>query len=254
MSKKWDELNQKFLNEHSHSGISIKAWCEINKLNYATARRYIKLSAQPNESKIHSNQNRQSAQKTLITKSNKQENQMVNKVKRETLTNKTTNKDALSKKRVASLSNQNARTFGHYSEFITTDEDAIRFNSASTTTLDDELKLTRMQLSNLMVALKMIEADLANNAIDNREEQLYETYEKLQTVANVKVARIESLENSIIRNQKTKVDIEKTIVLTEKAQLEADKLRSESNGANATLQEIYEDMLAMENDGMMNTN
>jgi hypothetical protein len=40
-------------------------------------------------------------------------------------------KRSASKKRVLSLGNQNARTLGHYSEFITTDEDALRYFSAS---------------------------------------------------------------------------------------------------------------------------
>lgn len=254
MATNWKVLHQQFLKEHSLSGISVKAWCEKNKLNYATAKRHIKLNAQPAECKVRSEQNWKTAQEPPITKLNKHNNQIVNQHESDASTNKATNKSALSKKRVASFANQNARTFGHYSEFITTDEDAVRYESASNTKLDDELKLMRMQLSNLMVAIKMVEADLRNDVKVEQKIQLHESYEKYQTAASVKVARIESLENSIIRNEKTRVDIEKTVVLTEKAKLEADKLRSESNGANATLKEIYDEILAMDSDGMMNIN
>ena len=52
----WGTLQQQFLTEHAISGISPKEWCEYQGLNYATARRYIKIS------------NAQSAQKTAHKK------------------------------------------------------------------------------------------------------------------------------------------------------------------------------------------
>ncbi len=52
----WGTLQQQFLTEHAKSGISPKEWCEDQELNYATARRYIKIS------------NAQSAQKTAHKK------------------------------------------------------------------------------------------------------------------------------------------------------------------------------------------
>ncbi len=42
MKPDWGVLQQQFLAEHSVTGISPKEWCEIQGLNYATARRYIK--------------------------------------------------------------------------------------------------------------------------------------------------------------------------------------------------------------------
>ena len=42
----WGELQQRFLSEHAATGVSPKEWCEAQGLNYATARRYIKTSAQ----------------------------------------------------------------------------------------------------------------------------------------------------------------------------------------------------------------
>ncbi|MGP2965965.1 terminase small subunit, partial [Serratia ureilytica] len=42
----WGALQNQFLTEHAKSSVSPKAWCEANGLNYATARRYIKLPAQ----------------------------------------------------------------------------------------------------------------------------------------------------------------------------------------------------------------
>ncbi|MBS0909200.1 terminase small subunit [Tatumella sp. JGM118] len=42
----WSELQDRFLSEHAESGVSPKEWCESQGLNYATARRYIKKTAQ----------------------------------------------------------------------------------------------------------------------------------------------------------------------------------------------------------------
>jgi hypothetical protein len=109
------------------------------------------------------------------------------------------------------LGNQNARTFGHYSEFITTDEDALRYSSASMASLRDELCLIRMQLSNLMVAIKQIEADLSADITVEQKISFNNTYDKFQTNANVKVACIESLESSLVSLEKTKDDTEKVL-------------------------------------------
>tara|TARA_R110001592_G_scaffold254784_2_gene518242 strand:- start:2489 stop:3031 length:543 start_codon:yes stop_codon:yes gene_type:complete len=39
----WEKLQLKFWFEHSQTGISAKGWCNKYQLNYATARRYIKV-------------------------------------------------------------------------------------------------------------------------------------------------------------------------------------------------------------------
>lgn len=44
----WGELQKRFLSDHAATGISPKEWCEAHKLNYVTARRYIKKTAAQN--------------------------------------------------------------------------------------------------------------------------------------------------------------------------------------------------------------
>ncbi len=41
----WRDLQQRFLSEHAKTSISPKNWCEAQKLNYSSARRYIKKPA-----------------------------------------------------------------------------------------------------------------------------------------------------------------------------------------------------------------
>lgn len=51
MKPDWGVLQQQFLAEHSVTGISPKEWCEIQGLNYATARRHIKKPTAQNAQK-----------------------------------------------------------------------------------------------------------------------------------------------------------------------------------------------------------
>jgi len=258
MTTNWEILQNKFLNEHSLSGISVKAWCEKNNINYATARRHIKLNAQTEQTDVRKTcgtKKIKNAHKTSITKKNKFKIQSLINNKEDTSMDKEINKTHTPKKRVASLGNQNSRKFGYYSEFIKTDEDIARYTLASTSNLGDELNLTRMQLSNLMDAITMVKKDIKSVLTVEQKVKLHEINEKYQTIASVKVARIESLQNSITRNEKTKIDIEKNAVSTEKVKLEIEKLRAESNGgANDFLKVIYETILNNGNDGMLNNN
>jgi hypothetical protein len=255
MATDWDVLIQQFIQEHLRTGISVKVWCEKKKLNYATARRHIKPSAhvaQPSVHKVRSAKQTENSRKPDLPNTDNKQIQSVKETHEDEVTYNDSDKRSASKKRVLSLGNQNARTFGHYSEFITTDEDALRYSSASMASLRDELCLIRMQLSNLMVAIKKIEADLSADITVEQKISLNNTYEKFQTNANVKVARIESLESSLVGLEKTKADTERSIVLTRKAQLEADKLSRESGDSQTPLSDIYDEILAMGSDGMLN--
>lgn len=40
----WKALQQQFLSEHAKSGVTPKQWCEAQGLNYATAKRHIKMA------------------------------------------------------------------------------------------------------------------------------------------------------------------------------------------------------------------
>lgn len=58
----WGELQQQFLAEHAASGVSPKEWCEAQGLNYATAKRYIKIA---NSQKKGANQTANSQSKPV---------------------------------------------------------------------------------------------------------------------------------------------------------------------------------------------
>ncbi|MGB5446910.1 MAG: hypothetical protein WBM99_15545 [Psychromonas sp.] len=77
-------------------------------------------------------------------------------------------KNRCQRKRVASLGNQNARKFRHYSTFICTDDDVRRYLSAATASLGDELNLMRLQLSHTMVIIDQINAALKDNIAERQ--------------------------------------------------------------------------------------
>ncbi|ABM02112.1 cell-division initiation protein DivIVA [Psychromonas ingrahamii 37] len=255
MANDWNRLNQQFMNEYALTKISVKEWCEKNNLIYNTARRYIKII--PKLAQLRgdalSSEDVKNAQESFISKSNKDQIQSLRESEEDEVIYDNSAEIPGSKKRVKSLGNQNARTYGHYSEFISTDQDAQRYSSAILATLQDELNLMRMQLSNLMVVIKKVEADLRSELTAEQKVRLYKSYAKYQDILNVKIARIESLANSLMSQAKMKADIEKSNALTHKTQLEADKLGRDSGDSKTPLDEIYNDILNMDNNGMMNT-
>lgn len=69
----WGELQQRFLSEHTATGVSPKEWCEAQGLNYASARRYIKKPAaqsaqNPVQKKVRTAQIESSAEGLLNAK------------------------------------------------------------------------------------------------------------------------------------------------------------------------------------------
>ena len=65
------------------------------------------------------------------------------------------------------------------------------------------------------------------------------------------LTNLKTMTANLVSQEKMKADIDKTIALTRKARLEADKLSRETSDSETTLEEIYDEILAMGNDGML---
>jgi hypothetical protein len=72
----WGALQDQFLAEHAKSGISPKDWCEAQGLNYATAKRYIKVT------NYGANSQKSSAKKVRIRRRGKTRPVKTGRVKR----------------------------------------------------------------------------------------------------------------------------------------------------------------------------
>ncbi|ABM04213.1 hypothetical protein Ping_2484 [Psychromonas ingrahamii 37] len=242
MLNDWEALTQRFINEHARNEISVKAWCQQTNINYASARRHIKVNEKNTQyrvRKLRAAQNDKCALKKTVPKSYKHKIQSVNENKSDTSANTALLKKLRSQKRVASLGNQNARKFGHYSTFLCTDEDVRRYLSASTASLRDELNLVRILLLHTMVIVKQIDADLKDDITAAQKTNLQIMHDKFHIHEDNQIARIESLEMSLLKQEKMKVDTEKTIILTNKFELQIDKLNREVADRKPIFDEIY---------------
>jgi hypothetical protein len=62
----WGALQDQFLAEHAKTGISPKDWCQAQGLNYASAKRYIKVTSYGAKSqKSEKNANSQKGKKAI---------------------------------------------------------------------------------------------------------------------------------------------------------------------------------------------
>jgi hypothetical protein len=245
----WQALTQRFINEHARNGISVKAWCKQTNINYASARRYIKVNEKNTQyrvRKLRDAENEKCACKETVPKSYKHNIQSVKEKKCDTSANTALLIKPLSKKRVASLGNQNARKFGHYSTFICSDQDVRRYLSASTASLRDELNLVRIQVLHTMVIGKQIDADLKGDITVAQKANLQIIHDKFYAHVDNQITRIESLEMSLLKQEKMKVDTEITIILTSKIELLNDKLNREIETKKTTLDEVYYEIMKLD--------
>lgn len=236
----WGALQDQFLAEHAKTGISPKDWCQAQGLNYASAKRYIKVTSYGAKSQ------KEAAKKNANSQKGKGEASKSGKVKksdRETGSAKNS-RDAkpIRGSRTAPPTNafqpgnQNALKHGGYGRRMLL-SDAIT-EDAKLLTLDDELFWLRA--ANLTAAenigrwqaeLEIADGDTANN--------LHELISSAQKAMHRNTARIESLEF-------TKASIEHRLASTDKVSLEADRLRRDAGvddgNGDRDLNDFYSDI------------
>jgi len=254
MSRNWAALSVRYEKEHEQIGITVKKFCEKYKLVYNTAKRYIKPEANNLISDVRKFNAAQKSFKEGDMKSKVTENQDVKDEKSKTDHSEYDRNRWPSGKPDNRFGpgNQAARTYGHYSEFVSTDQDIIRYASAENANLHDELVVLRMQLSNLLFAIKSVERQLVELDCDvNQIIALNNILNKHSIDSNAKFARIESIEIAIVNIQKIVTDTERSKSAKRKIDIDADKAAKET-GESTGLNEIYNHILAMNNNGMLN--
>lgn len=222
----WGALQHQFLAEHAKSGISPKDWCEAQGLNYASAKRYIKIAnSGANSQKKNANKSANS-QKGKISKrgasetedkckgspkpSNSPETKPIRGTRRSPPTNP------------FKPGNQQALKHGGYgrrmllSDAITEDAQAL--------TLDDELFWLRA--ANLTAAENIgrwqAELEIAD---DDKVKDLHSLISSAEKAMHRNTARIESLEYTKGSIAKLQVDAAYREAATEKVELEIDVMR-----------------------------
>jgi len=260
MATDWSSLAARFRKEHARTGISVKDFCKIHSLNLASARRHIKpvsksKSVHTKNGDARKPKNKKSTQNRSEHKTEDLNDQSVSGSEKGSDSQTDSQKNAQNRKLVTPFvaGNQCARTLGHYSEFVTTASDAARYQSSQTASLRDELHLTRMQHSNLLAGIQRLERLLEDEYTDvETKARLYEGHIRYQIESGRRVARIESIENSLVSQEAQSVNIEKNRALTRKATLEGDKLEQDAGNTKSPFNDMYEEILALGSDGMMN--
>ncbi|EFL8807670.1 hypothetical protein Q500_003072 [Escherichia coli] len=236
----WGALQDQFLAEHAKTGISPKDWCQAQGLNYASAKRYIKVTSYGAKSQ------KEAAKKNANSQKGKGEASKSGKVKKSARETGSAKKPRDAKPIRGSRTapptnafqsgNQNALKHGGYGRRMLL-SDAIT-EDARSLTLDDELFWLRA--ANLTAAenigrwqteLEIADGDTANN--------LHELISSAQKAMHRNTARIESLEF-------TKASIEHRLASTDKVSLEADRLRRDAGvddgNGDRDLNDFYSDI------------
>ncbi|EKS4582846.1 hypothetical protein ACGGYM_004513 [Salmonella enterica] len=222
----WGALQHQFLAEHAKSGISPKDWCEAQGLNYASAKRYIKIAnGGANSQKKNANKTANS-QKGKVSKQGASANADKHK-KSTTASNSQETKPIRGSRRSPPTNpfkpgNQQALKHGGYgrrmllSDAITEDAQAL--------TLDDELFWLRA--ANLTAAENIgrwqAELELAG---DEKAKELHELISSAQKAMHRNTARIESLEYTKGSIEKLRVDAAYRERVTEKVEMEIDIMK-----------------------------
>ncbi|EBM1235338.1 hypothetical protein JZC82_003918 [Salmonella enterica subsp. enterica serovar 4,[5],12:i:-] len=222
----WGALQHQFLAEHAKSGISPKDWCEAQGLNYASAKRYIKIANGSANSQKKSANKTANSQKGKVSKQGASAN--ADKHKKSTIaSNSQETKPIRGSRRSPPTNpfkpgNQQALKHGGYgrrmllSDAITEDAQAL--------TLDDELFWLRA--ANLTAAENIgrwqAELELAG---DEKAKELHELISSAQKAMHRNTARIESLEYTKGSIEKLRVDAAYRERATEKVEMEIDIMK-----------------------------
>jgi hypothetical protein len=155
----WEKLQLKFWFEHSKTGISAKGWCDKYQLNYATARRYIKV---------------RTVKKSVILQV---ESSPIFKA-RTTL-----------KRRGPPFGSQNALKHGGYSKYFYNDSEEMM----EAITKDDELLLCRVRIHYTLLYMVNLQQKLDKIPSDEMTVNLYNYLFLADLAIDKNMARIEAI-------------------------------------------------------------
>ncbi len=156
---KWDDLSALFLKEHAETGIGPREFCESNSINYATARRYIKLP--------QANLKKPPKAKERKTKEGRQKPGVK-----------------------PGSRNLHLAKHGGYTKYFNNDINEL----VEATSLEDELDLCRARIHLVMDAIHGIQKLLDDPDTNNEARtRLYESMFKAENALDRNVQRVESI-------------------------------------------------------------
>ncbi|EQB7867756.1 hypothetical protein ACYUAC_003372 [Citrobacter amalonaticus] len=246
----WGALQHQFLAEHAKSGISPKDWCEAQGLNYASAKRYIKIANGTANSQKKTANKSANSQKGKVSKrlmlpkgkndkdcpepSNSPDTKPIRGTRRSPPTNP------------FKPGNQQALKHGGYARRLLLKDEVIE--DARALTLEDEL--FRLRASNLVAAenigrwITMLE-DIGIEEVQARKV-LMENIRAAENAMMRNTVRIESITGTLATVNKIFADTDYRVAATDKVSLEADRLRRDAGiddgNGERDLNDFYSDI------------
>lgn len=244
----WGALQYQFLAEHAKSGISPKDWCEAQGLNYATAKRYIKVtnySANSQKSGAKKSANSQKGK----TPSTRPAQPLREKCETGNSENPPETKPIRGSRTAPPVNpftarNQHALKHGGYARRLLLSDEVIE--DAKALSLEDEL--FRLRASNLVAAENIGRwVTLLEDAEEPQQKKsLLENISAAEKAMMRNTVRIESITGTLATVGKIYADTDYRLAATEKVSLEADRLKREAGDPNTNaprgLNDFYADI------------
>ncbi|EHP9641594.1 terminase [Escherichia coli] len=268
----WKKLEQAFRREHARTGIKLQDWCRQNNISYGTARRYIKLRKNlPRNSE-------ESAQKSAQIDAQKSAQKNAHESDGEASYDEASGDDGSDEKcakncansaktkrnsrsgnphPVARFSDRNTHAVRHrgYAKYLEADN---LMDDASDMVLFDELVFTRARALSVTGTLKKMFADLKEAADVETRVALYDKILKAEQALDRNIARIESIERSLLTLDvlaetapKLRADRERINAARDKLRAETDILTSQRRGVVTPVSDIVSSLHEMSNSGRL---
>ena len=272
----WKKLEQEFRREHARTGIKLQDWCRQNNISYGTARRYIKLrknsprnteeSAQKNAQKSAQIDAQKRAQKNAQGSDDEPSNdepygddgsgeKCAKNCENSTETKRIRGSRFLPPSNAFSERNTHAVRHRGYAKYLEADN---LMDDASDMVLLDELVFTRARALSVTKALKGMFADLDNAADVETRVALYDKILKAEQALDRNIARIESIERSLLTLDvlaetapKLRADRERINAARDKLRAETDILTSQRRGVITPVSDIVSSLHEMSNSGRL---
>ncbi|EOO6076285.1 terminase, partial [Escherichia coli] len=258
------------------TGIKLQDWCRKNNISYGTARRYIKLrknppinteeSAQKNAQKSAQIDDQKSAQKNVQGSDDESSNDKAysddgsgEKCAKNCANSAETKRNSRSGNPhpVARFSDRNTHAVRHrgYAKYLEADN---LMDDASDMVLFDELVFTRARALSVTKALKGMFADLEEATDVETRVALYDKILKAEQALDRNIARIESIERSLLTLDvlaetapKLRADRERINAARDKLRAETDILTSQRRGVVTPVSDIVSSLHEMSNSGRL---
>ncbi|EES7498774.1 terminase [Escherichia coli] len=272
----WKKLEQAFRREHARTGIKLQDWCRQNNISYGTARRYIKLrknlprnseeSAQKNAQKSAQIDDQKSAQKNAHESDGEASHDEASgddgsdeKCAKNCANSAKTKRNSRSGNPhpVARFSDRNTHAVRHrgYAKYLEADN---LMDDASDMVLFDELVFTRARALSVTGTLKKMFADLKEAADVETRVALYDKILKAEQALDRNIARIESIERSLLTLDvlaetapKLRADRERINAARDKLRAETDILTSQRRSIVTPVSDIVSSLHEMSNSGRL---